>query len=81
MSLLNPSIDKVLTSSSALLTSFAILITKEYFIKLNLRYTNLKDWVNFITILYEKTLNQSMIDKNIDEKEALERKNIYTIIT
>ena len=31
----------------------------------------------FITILYEKTLNQSMIDKKIDEKEALELKKIY----
>ena len=30
MSLMNPSIGKVLTSSSALLTSVAILITNEY---------------------------------------------------
>ena len=77
MSVLNPSVGIVLTSSTALLTSLAILITNEYF-KLKLRYTKLRDWINFITILYEKTLNQSMIDKKIDEKEALELKKIYT---
>ena len=77
MSLINPSIGIVLTSSTALLTSLAILITNEYISKLKLRYTKLRDWINFITILYEKTLNQSKIDKKIDEKEALELKKIY----
>ena len=37
----------------------------------------MRDWINFITILYEKTLNQSMIDKKIDEKESQELKKIY----
>ena len=77
MGLINPSIGIVLTSSTALLTSLAILITNEYISKLKLRYTKLRDWINFITILYEKTLNQSMIDKKIDEKESLELKKIY----
>ena len=77
MSIINPSIGIVLTSSTALLTSLAILITNEYISKLKLRYTKLRDWINFITILYEKTLNQSMIDKKIDEKEAQELKKIY----
>ena len=77
MSLINPSIGIVLTSSTALLTSLAILITNEYITKLKLRYTKLRNWINFITILYEKTLNQSMIDKKIDEKEAQELKKIY----
>ena len=77
MSLINPSIGIVLTSSTALLTSLAILITNEYISKVKLRYTKLRVWINFITILYEKTLNQSMIDKKIDEKEALELKKIY----
>ena len=74
MSLINPSIGIVLTSSTDLLTSLAILITNEYISKLKLRYTKLRDWINFITILYEKTLNQSMIDKKIDEKESQELK-------
>ena len=74
MSLINPSIGVVITSSTALLTSLAILITNEYISKLKLRYTKLRDWINFITILYEKTLNQSMVDKKIDEKEAMELK-------
>ena len=69
ISLINPSIGIVLTSSKALLTSLAILITNEYISKLKLRYTKLRDWINSITILYEKTLNQSMIDKKIDGKK------------
>ena len=77
MSLINPSIGIVLTSSTALLTSLEILITNENISKLKLRYTKLRDWINFITILYEKTLNQSMVDKKIDEKEAQELKKIY----
>ena len=68
MSIINPSIGIVLTSSSALLTSLAFLITNEYIRKIKLRYTKLREWIIFITILYEKTLNQSMIDKNIDKK-------------
>ena len=77
MSLINPSIGIIASSSTAFLTSLAILITNEYISKLKLRYTKLRDWINFITILYEKTLNQSMIDKKIDENEAQELKNIY----
>ena len=77
MSLINPSIGIVLTSSTALITSLAILITNEYISKIKLRYTKLRDWINFFTILYEKTLNQSMIDKKNDEKEAQELKKIY----
>ena len=77
MSLVNPSIGVVLTSSSALLTSIAILITNEYISKLKIRYTKLRDWINVITLLYEKTLKQSMIDKKIDEKEADQLKQIY----
>ena len=77
MSLINPSIGIVLTSSTALLTSLAILITNEYISKLKLRYTKLRDWINFITILYEKTLNQSMVVKKIDEKDALDLKKLY----
>ena len=77
MSLINPIIGIVLTSSTALLTSRAILITNEYISKLKLCYTKLRDWIIFITILFEKTLNQSLIDKKIDGKEALELKKIY----
>ena len=77
MSLINPSIGIVLTSSTALLTSLPILITHEYISKLELRYTKLRGWLKFITLLYEKTLYQSMVDKKDDEKEALEIKKIY----
>ena len=77
LSLINPSIGLVITSSTALSTSLAFLRTNEYISKLKLLYTKLRDWINFITILYEKTLNQSMIAKKIDEREALELKKIY----
>ena len=77
MSIINPSIGIVLTSSTALLTSIAILITNEYISKLKIRYTKLRDMINVITLFYEKTLKQSMVDKKIDEKEAQELKKIY----
>ena len=77
MSLINPSIGVVLTSSSALLTSIAILITNEYISKLKIRYTKLRHWINVITLLYEKTLKESMVDKKIDQKEAEQLKQIY----
>ena len=64
VSLVIPSIGIVLTSSSDLLTSIAILITNEYISKIKIRYTKLRDWrvINVITLLYGKTLEQSMVD-------------------
>ena len=63
MGLINPSVGIVISSSTALLTSIAILITNEYISKLKIRYTKIRDWNNVITLLYEKTLKESMIDK------------------
>ena len=76
-SLINPSIGIPIASCSALLTSIAILIANEYISKLKIRYTKLCDCINVISLLYEKTLKQSMIDKKIDEKEAEQLKQIY----
>ena len=77
MSMINPGAGIIISSSTALLTSIAILITNEYISKLKIRYTKLRDWINIITLLYEKTLKESMIDKKIDEKEANQLKQIY----
>ena len=77
MGLINPGAGIIISSSTALLTSIAILITNEYISKLKICYTKLRDWINVIRLLYEKTLKQSMVDKKIDEKEALELKKIY----
>ena len=77
MSLINPSIGIVLTSSTALLTSLAILITNEYISKIKIRYSKLGDWINVITLFYEKTLKLSMIDKKVDQNEAEQLKQIY----
>ena len=68
----------MLTSSTALLTSIAILMTNEFISKLKIRYTKLRDWINVFSLLFEKALKQSMADeKNIDDKEAMELKKIY----
>ena len=77
MSLVNPGAGIIISSSTALLTSIAILITNEYISKLKIRYTKLRDWINVITLLYEKTLKESMIDKVINQKEADQLKQIY----
>ena len=41
-----------------------------------MRYNKRRDWINAITLLYEKTLKQSLDIEKIDEKEALELRNI-----
>ena len=55
MSLSNPGAGIIISSSTALSTSIAILITNEYISKLKTRYTKLRDWIDVITLLYEKT--------------------------
>ena len=72
--LINPGAGIFISSSTALLTSMAILIAKEYISKLKIRFTKLRGWTIVITLLYEKTLKISMTDKKIDEKEAQELK-------
>ena len=59
------------------LSSISTLITNEYFSRLKIRYTKLRDWKNVITLLYEKTLKESMIDKKIAQKEPEKLKQIY----
>ena len=39
---------------------------------MEIRYTKLRDRINVITLLCEKTLKQSTIDKKIDQKESEE---------
>ena len=77
MGLVNPGAGIIISSSTAVLTSIAILITNENISKLKIRYTNSRDWINVITLFYEKTFKQSMVDEKIDEKEAEELKKIY----
>ena len=77
MSLINPGAGFIISNSTALLTSIVILITNEYISKLKIRYTKLREWVNVIILLYEKTLKESMVDKKIDQKEAEQLKQIY----
>ena len=77
LGLINPGAGIIISSSTAILTSIAILITNGYISKLKIRDTKLRDWINVITLLYETTLKQSTINKKIDEKEAEELKKIY----
>ena len=67
--LINPRAGIVVSSSTALSTSIAILITNENISKLKVRYTKLQDWINVITLLYEKTLKTSIVDKKTIKKK------------
>ena len=69
MGLANPVAGIIISTSTTLLTSIVISITNEYISKLKIRYTKLRDWINVITQLYEKTLKTSRVDKKTDEKE------------
>ena len=51
MGLINPSVGIIASSSTAFLTSIAILITNEYISNLKTRHTKLRDWINVITLL------------------------------
>ena len=53
MGLINPGAGIIISSSTALLTSIAILITNDYISKLKIGYTKLRDWINVITLLNE----------------------------
>ena len=44
--LINPGAGIIILSSTALLTSIAILITNEYISKLKIGYTKLSNWIN-----------------------------------
>ena len=77
MGMINPDAGIIISSSTALLTSFAILITKEYISKLKIRNKKLRDGFKVITLSYEKTLKSSIVGKKIDQKEADKLKKIY----
>ena len=61
--LINPGAGIIFSSSTALLTSFAKLIFNENISKLKIRFTKLRDWIDVITLLYEKTLKTSTVDR------------------
>ena len=63
MGLINPGVAIIISSSTALLTSFAKLIANEDISKFKIRHNKIRDWINVITLLYEKTLKQSTVDK------------------
>ena len=68
MSLINPGAGIIFSSSTALLTSIAISITNEYISKLKSPYTKLRDWINVVTFLYQKTLKESMTEKKLSKR-------------
>ena len=63
LAVLNTSAGMVISSSTARLISIAISITNEDIVKLEIRYTKLRDWINVIALLFEKTLQKSMVVK------------------
>ena len=70
-------VEIICASSISFLPSISTLITNDYFSNSEIRYTMLRDWNNVITLLYGKTLKESMIDKKIDQIEAEQLKQIY----
>ena len=77
LTLANRALGNVLTNSTALLTSIAMIITNEYISKLKLRRTKKSDWINVSTLLCVTTLKQSVIDKKVDDKDAIEFEKGY----
>ena len=69
MGLINSGAGITISSSTALLTIIAILITNEYISTLKIRYTKLKNCIYAITLLFDKTLKTSMVDKKLTKKK------------
>ena len=66
LSIVNPSIGIPKASSSASITLIAFLVTNEYISHFKLRYTKLRNWMKVITLIYEKSMIQSMVDEKND---------------
>ena len=80
MGLINPGAGNIIWSSTTLLTSIATLITNQYISKVKTRFTKLRDWIIVITLLYEKTLKTSMVDKKSMRKKQWHWKKYTTFI-
>ena len=74
---LKPGAGTLTSSSTALLTSLAILITHEYISKRKITCTKVVYGKNMNTLLYEMTLKNWMMVKKIDEKEPQELQKIH----
>ena len=69
----------IISSSTVLLSNVAILITNEFISNLKIQYTKLRDWIDVITLLNEKTLKQSAIVEKIDLKNLMNSKRFIFI--
>ena len=76
----NPSIVILIAGSSALITKIAILMTVEKISMTKLQDTTLGDWMNVVSLLYEKTLKQSMIEKKLTKKKPLKSKDLKKLL-
>ena len=76
MGLINPGAGLFISSSTAFLTSIAILITDKNISKLKTRYKKLRDWINVLTLLYEITLRESMIDKKVIKRSRASKTDL-----
>ena len=69
LSLLNPSVGVIISTRTALITSVAFIITIGYISKLKIRFTKLRDWINVISLVFEQTLKQWLIDRKLMKKK------------
>ena len=76
LSILIPGV-QIISSSSALLISIAILLTNDYISEIRTRYTKLSVWIIIITLLWRTFLKRSLTDKKIHDKEAKKGRKIF----
>ena len=53
-----------IATATFFVSSTAALKSNESYRKLKLRYTKLRDWINMINLLYQKTPDKPMVEKN-----------------
>ena len=79
LSIVNPSLGIRIASSFCSDYIDSYFHKKINYFKLEVPETKLRYWINVISLLYENTLKQSVLDEKIDDKEAVELEKFYNI--
>ena len=73
LAIFNQRVGLVISSSTALLTSIARLMTSQYLSKLKILYSKTRNWIMVIRRLYGRTLKTSMVYEKISWKRSFRK--------
>ena len=59
LTVVESTISVLIASCSAFLARVAIILTNEFFSKLQMKYTKLQDWINLLFSIFEETMKET----------------------